>query len=97
MIVVVDGANESVFMEDAAALDSLTVELRACARERARELLAGFGRIDGGHIWLEITQLRALSPEQHDVDWGTGFDAAMDYARSKGWTDLSGDVRAHIA
>jgi hypothetical protein len=56
--------------------------------------LGEFGRLDGDHVWLRIDALREAGPG--DDGWTTRFDAMIDYARSKGWTDGAGAVRAHV-
>lgn len=96
MIVVVDGPSGRVSLEQAEDLKGLSVELRSCTATEAEPLLTSFGRLDGEHVWLDITALRSLSPLQEDPSWSKGFDATMTYARGQGWVD-GADVRAHLA
>ncbi|HZE65774.1 MAG TPA: hypothetical protein VE081_04030 [Sporichthyaceae bacterium] len=96
MIVVVDGASGRVSLADADNLKALSVELRDCDAGSAD--LGDLGRVEGEHAWLDIARLRALSPLAGDAAWNAGFDATIDYAGSKGWTDASGThVRAHLS
>jgi hypothetical protein len=95
VIVVVDGACGHIALEDAENLKALSVHLRHCDATNAQ--LGDVGHLDGEHAWLDIAQLRALSPLADDPEWNTGFDATMAYAGSKGWLDESGTkVRAHL-
>ncbi len=95
MIVVVDGACGHIALADAENLTALSVELRHCDATNAQ--LGDLGRIDGEHAWLDIAQLRALSPLAGDAEWNSGFDATMAYAGSKGWlNDANTQVRAHL-
>lgn len=98
MIVVVDGAAGSVALDGASNLRGLSVELRSCSPADADRLLGDLGRLDGGHVWLTIERLRALSPLAGDPAWAAGFDGAMTYAGTQGWIDDTGSrVRAHLA
>lgn len=98
MIVTVDGVAGAVTMQDVDNLGALSVQLRGCTREVASKMLAGLGRLDGEHVWLEIKALQALSPRADDTDWLSGFEGTMAYAKSKGWLDPDGtSVRAHLA
>lgn len=95
MIVVVDGACGHIALQDAENLKALSVQLRHCDAGNAQ--LGDLGRIEGEHAWLDIDQLRALSPLAGDQAWNDGFDATMAYAGSKGWLNDSGtEVRAHL-
>lgn len=95
MIVVVDGACGHIALTEAENLKGLSVALKHCDATNAQ--LGDLGWIDGEHAWLDIAQLRALSPLADDPEWNTGFDATMAYAASKGWLDETGtNVRAHL-
>lgn len=60
--------------------------------------LAGDGRLDDdAHAYLEVAALRALAGDSaRNEDWQNSFDGMIGYARSKGWVDQGGAVRAHI-
>lgn len=48
------------------------------------------------HVWIRIASLRDWAPSDDDA-WQRGFEAMVDYATSKGWTDDAGThLRAHI-
>jgi hypothetical protein len=95
VIVVVDGACGHIALIDAENLKALSVQLRHCDATNAQ--LGDLGRIEGEHAWLDIAQLRALSPLAEDQEWNEGFEATMAYADSKGWVNDSGtEVRAHL-
>lgn len=51
-----------------------------------------------GHVSLAVASLRAAArPRASIPDWDDRFDAMIDFARSKGWLDASGEhVAAHI-
>jgi hypothetical protein len=95
LIVVVDGACGHIALDDAENLKGLSVHLKHCDPTNAQ--LGDLGRIEGEHVWLNIAQLRALSPLAGDAEWNAGFDATMAYAGSKGWLNEAGtEVRAHL-
>jgi hypothetical protein len=62
--------------------------------EAAAPLLAGVGRVDGTHIWVDPAWLKANGPD--DAGWQTGLAKMLDYAKTAGWVDDAGAVRAHI-
>lgn len=68
------------------------------ADERLAGALAPHGRLEGDHAWIEVDAVRALAGEAATTEaWQAGFDAMVDYARSKGFLDGSGDaIRAHL-
>ena len=53
---------------------------------------------EGGQVSLAVESLRAAArPRASIPDWDSHFDAMIDFARSKGWLDTSGEhVAAHI-
>jgi hypothetical protein len=52
-------------------------------------------RVEHAFIAPEVLQAMAAR-EITRSDWPTRFGAMLDYARSKGWTDTDGAVRAHV-
>ena len=62
------------------------------------EALAPLGRRSGAeHAFLAPRAIRALAGTLvEDAPWCKSFDEMMGYAIAKGWTDETGNVRAHI-
>jgi hypothetical protein len=60
------------------------------------EALSGLGVVDadGAHAVLDGAELKRLA--NAGDGWTADFDAMVEYARSKGWTDEQGRVRAHL-
>ena len=56
--------------------------------------LAAVGRLEGAHLWVYVAWLKANGPD--DAGWQTGLAKMLDYAKSAGWVDAAGAVRAHI-
>ncbi len=54
---------------------------------------AGAGVIDATHAWISEQWLRA---QNGDAAWQDGLGKVVDYAKSKGWVDDKGHIRAHI-
>lgn len=102
MIVVVDAGTAGV--EQADDLKRLAVIAPAAIGAAGLATAIGtLGRVDddGEHIWLDIAELRARAAATQPVSardaWSDSFDAMIDFAASKGWTDASGAaVRAHL-
>lgn len=59
------------------------------------DALAAIGTVDAEHAFLRPEGVQALA-NSTDPDWQARFDKMIDYARSKGWTDDDGRVRAHL-
>lgn len=57
--------------------------------------LDGVGVVDGEHAFLDVGEVKRLAGEQ-TPEWGAEFDKMIEFARSKGWVDEAGRVRAHI-
>jgi len=57
--------------------------------------LKGVGRLDGGHVWVDPAWLRAHG-RPGDAEWLSGLAKMLDYAKSAGWVDEAGGIRAHI-
>jgi hypothetical protein len=62
------------------------------------DALTGLGTVDadGGHAMLDADAVRRLAGATEGDPWSADFDAMVEYARSKGWTDEHGRVRAHL-
>jgi hypothetical protein len=57
---------------------------------------------DGASVWLDVAELKSAAEASFEgstpADWSEGFDAMIEYARTKGWLSENGNaVRAHIA
>jgi hypothetical protein len=57
--------------------------------------MAPAGYLAENHVWLDPQWLRAQGGS-FGPEWEASFDAMVDFARSKGWTDPDGFLRAHI-
>ncbi len=52
---------------------------------------------DHAHLWVDPRNLRQLAGHwANDDEWNTRFEAMIAYARTKGWTDAHGMIRAHL-
>ena len=97
MKVVIDGTASEVLVEDAEDLNSLSVVLVNVGTQRAAELLADLGYIEGDHAWLRIETLMEMSPKPRSCSWDERFATTMAYAEKSGWTDVTATfVRAHL-
>jgi hypothetical protein len=49
------------------------------------------------HVWITRAEFERLAGDRAgDPAWREGFERMLAYAASKGWTDESGAVRAHV-
>ena len=52
---------------------------------------------DSEHLWIAAAAIRCWVGDRVDEPWEAGFDAMLDYARSKDWANGGGShIRAHV-
>lgn len=49
-----------------------------------------------GHSWVAPAELAELAGRGADPDWQHKLAGMIDYARTKGWLDDAGRIRAHV-
>jgi hypothetical protein len=100
VIVSVDLASPDVALEDAGDCTRFHVVARGAPdMVRLGAVLAGasVGRTEGDDAFIEIAAVRALAAGRVEAGWDTDFAAMVDYARTKGWLDGSGEaIQAHV-
>jgi hypothetical protein len=65
--------------------------------EALRRAAGSLGRVDSGYVFVDPRALRQLpGARSDDLSWLSAVDAMIDFARSKGWVDEAGMVRAHV-
>lgn len=99
MIVCVDTAAGTVVLAEPAAFTGFKVLAPVGADEAAvAAVLGADGRVAGeGHVWVRAAAVEGWAGAAADDAWREGFAKMLDYARTKGWTDESGEfVQAHI-
>lgn len=57
--------------------------------------LSSIGRLDGEHVWVDPGWLK-VNGRPDDAGWIAGLDKMLAYAKTAGWVDDHGAVRAHI-
>ena len=58
---------------------------------------AAAGRLEGDHALITIDAVRRMAAGRVADDWPERFDAMLDYARTKGWIDDTGNaIQAHV-
>lgn len=88
------GADGAASLEEAEDLRRLSI--RMSDTPRARAALAGLGRPDGStHAWIAPERLRALA-RGVPPGWEGELAAMVSFAGTRGWTDASGALRAHV-
>ncbi|WP_431283661.1 hypothetical protein ACQW02_02275 [Humitalea sp. 24SJ18S-53] len=97
MLIRITAAGEAVLAE---AEDfrrfSIRFDQGARGLEAAQGALARVARADGDTAWVAEAALRALAPRGGDPDWEAGLAGMIGFARSRGWVDDQGGIRAHI-
>jgi len=85
-------------LDDAANLRAFAVHLEDGCVPGDDLGACGIWSPDGQHAWIEPDWLREQAgPLAEDAGWQSGFSAMIDFARSKGWLDEQGRIRAHVA
>jgi hypothetical protein len=54
------------------------------------------GRVEGGYAWVNPQWLLKQSPNSSSTEWMLRFDKMLEYARSSGYLNNQGEIRAHI-
>jgi hypothetical protein len=54
------------------------------------------GRVEGGYAWVNPQWLLKHSPNASSAEWMLRFDKMLQYARSSGYLNDQGEIRAHI-
>jgi len=84
-------------LEDAGNLRAFAAEL-TIPREAAQDLGGcGVWSLDGQHLFVEPDWLRRHAGDlAADAEWQRNFAGMVEFARSKGWLDKQGRIRAHV-
>jgi hypothetical protein len=66
--------------------------------EALRHAAGSLGRTEGHrYVFVDPNTLRRLpGAKSNDLNWLSSLDAMLQLARSKGWVDDAGIVRAHV-
>ncbi len=62
----------------------------------AEAALRRVARPDGEAAWVSEAALRRMAPRAADPAWAEGFARMLAFARSRGWVDEAGGIRAHL-
>ncbi len=62
----------------------------------AEAALRSVARPDGDAAWVSENALRRMAPGAADPAWAAGFTQMVAFARSRGWVDDAGGIRAHV-
>jgi hypothetical protein len=58
---------------------------------------AAAGRLESDHALITIDAVRRMAAGRVSDDWPERFEAMLDYARTKGWIDDTGNaIQAHV-
>jgi hypothetical protein len=52
--------------------------------------------VAGEHVFLDVDAVKGLAGERATGEWLVEFEKMIEFARSKGWVDEAGRVRAHV-
>jgi hypothetical protein len=98
MLIRLSSSQSAAIVAGAEDLRSLAVEIaNGMSSTDAADKLGALGHIDGDHVWLHISTLRAAAQPAGKDDWSADFDSMITHAASNGWVDAAGvHLRAHI-
>ncbi|MCZ4519475.1 hypothetical protein O4220_13205 [Rhodococcus ruber] len=55
------------------------------------------GRVDGAHVHVRRSALEHIAGEAgSNQKWQAGLDSMIEFARTRGWIDAYGAIRAHV-
>lgn len=97
MFIRIDAASQTSRLEEPEDLKKFHVQLDGELEEAAlAALLAPWGALDGEHAWIAPASLQAAASGRVSESWPGAFEAMVAYARTKGWCDGEGRLRAHL-
>jgi hypothetical protein len=98
VLVDLSGPAARVSLDDAGNLREFSVVVAGGGMDdgRVAAALAGLGTIDGEHAWLNGAAVKRLAGTGVGEGWPLEFDRMTEFARSRGWTDAEGRLRAHL-
>jgi hypothetical protein len=92
-----DGVRLSLVEPDAFDAFSVRIDDGVPAAAAAAALARVGRRADATHVLVDPAALTGLAGDRgRDADWLRGLEAMSAYARSAGWADEAGWIRAHI-
>jgi flavin reductase (DIM6/NTAB) family NADH-FMN oxidoreductase RutF len=78
--------------------DRLDVLVEPQSPERLDKSIARIGRREGAqHVRLSCAVLRFLSGHAGQADWEGKFEGMLAFAKSRGWVNPEGEIRAHLS
>ena len=98
-IITAPGHDSSPELAEAEDFKHFSVVVRASEDAETLRLAAGsLGRTEGDrYVFVDPSALRQLpGARSDDAGWLSSLDAMLRFARSKGWVDGAGMVRAHV-
>lgn len=87
-------ADGAMSLEEAGDLRRLSVRASDTPRARAALVELGWSE-DSGHAWISPDRLRSLAGCA-PPGWEEEFAAMVAFAGTRGWTDATGALRAHV-
>ena len=98
MVIVVDVDGRTVSLQDPDDVKRFHVAAAGRRDEAALAAAIGdLGRVDGDEVWVRVPAVRAMAAGRVSPSWEDDFAGMLEYARSKGWLDDTGDsVKAHV-
>ncbi len=88
------------YLTDVVSLDALKIVVHAApdSFDRIRGTLApAIDLADARSAWIDCSLIVRLSARRHDAGWMASWNAAIGWARARGWTTEDGArVRAHV-
>ena len=92
------GKDGTAALEDPADFRRFSIRFDAGARgcAPADAALARLARPDGDVAWVMPDALAAMAPQAAEPAWQQGFAGMVAFARSRGWVDAAGRIRAHV-
>jgi hypothetical protein len=87
------GENRPATLEDCENFKSFKAVCSSRGKTTS-DALEHIGVLDGDHVWVDQQWIRRQGRD--DAAWLNGLGNMIQYAKSAGWVDEAGRVRAHI-
>ena len=91
--------DRTVNLIDANSFTSFEIRSPTCDRVEVLRALGDNGRAadEPDHVFVAMSLVRQLAAQPDQAEWDRRFAAMVDFAKSHGWIDKSGEmIKAHI-
>jgi len=97
IVVQTQGGDVVIGLDEPDDFSRFDIQILDVSEDEARKSLERIAVLQSEHAFVDPAALFSLpGARPENADWVNQFELMTDYARSKGWVDESGRIRAHV-